>query len=39
VTPEWEKITTAFPQELVSVYTGQKPMADALSGLQQRFGK
>ncbi|WP_433519533.1 ABC transporter substrate-binding protein [Nonomuraea sp. CA-143628] len=39
VTPEWEQITTAFPQELVSVYTGQKPMADALGGLQQRFAK
>ncbi|MGP3961182.1 ABC transporter substrate-binding protein [Nonomuraea sp. 3N208] len=39
VTEKWTQITTAFPQELVSVYAGQKTMADALAGLQQRFAQ
>ncbi|MBB2910280.1 multiple sugar transport system substrate-binding protein [Streptosporangium becharense] len=39
VTEKWTQVTTAFPQELVSVYAGQKTMADALGGLQQRFAQ
>lgn len=39
VTEEWTQVATAFPQELVSVYTGQTSMADALASLQSRFAK
>jgi multiple sugar transport system substrate-binding protein len=39
VTPEWTQVTEAMPTELVSVYTGQVPMAEALNGLQGRFAK
>lgn len=39
VTPEWTQVAEAMPNELVSVYTGQTSMADALQGLQDRFAQ
>ncbi|GLY06868.1 MULTISPECIES: extracellular solute-binding protein [Actinoplanes] len=39
VTAEWTQVATAMPNELVSVYTGQGTMPDALGNLQQKFGK
>ncbi|MCW5954122.1 MAG: sugar ABC transporter substrate-binding protein [Propionibacteriaceae bacterium] len=38
VTPEWTQVAEAMPNNLVSVYTGQGTMADALADLQARFG-
>lgn len=39
VTPEWTQVAEAMPNELVSVYTGQVSMSDALTSLQNRFAK
>lgn len=39
VTEEWTQVATAMPNELVSVYTGQTSMEDALASLQSRFAK
>lgn len=39
VTDEWTQVATAFPNELVSVYSGQLPMSDALENLQARFAE
>ncbi|MDR6316838.1 ABC transporter substrate-binding protein [Actinoplanes couchii] len=39
VTAEWTQVATAMPNELVTVYTGQGSMADALGNLQTKFGK
>jgi multiple sugar transport system substrate-binding protein len=39
VTADWTEVSTAFPQELVSVYSGQSTMKEALESLQSRFGK
>ncbi|MFF7293647.1 ABC transporter substrate-binding protein [Microbacterium sp. NPDC008134] len=39
VTEEWTQVATAMPNELVSVYTGQTSMEDALTSLQSRFAK
>lgn len=36
-TDEWTQVTEAMPSELVSVYTGQETMANALQNLQSRF--
>jgi multiple sugar transport system substrate-binding protein len=38
VTKQWTQVSTAMPAELVSVYTGQETMENALKNLQQRFG-
>lgn len=39
VTEAWTQVATAMPNELVSVYSGQTTMKEALEGLQSRFGK
>jgi len=39
VTAEWTKVASSMPNELVSVYTGQSSMRDALGNLQSKFGK
>ena len=39
VTDAWTQVSASMPQELVSVYTGQTTMPDALKNLQDRFGK
>ena len=39
VTAEWTKVASSMPNELVSVYTGQSSMQNALGNLQSKFGK
>jgi len=38
VTDKWTQVSEAMPNNLVSVYTGQMTMGDALNNLQSRFG-